>query len=204
MPITLDDVLRVLESPQARRIDFWLAGLHISPNGYARVAKCFREGRIGIDTSSDENKAHYIARWNVLFVPPIEGPPGPSKKALILHECTHAMVDLMHATAVDAMSEECAGYIAQLAYMKLSSGRAFHYTGGGYIGETIRLIETFRIGDVAEARLQWADFQNLRRLIFANPDYRKEVKDIERLTQANGIPPLPRPSSIGTPRMDMR
>ena len=122
------EIQSLLRSPQVNEINFNMRGILVTGQGYLELSNCF----------SDQAIRHRI---RVTVRPELVSPgavaeylPGPDKICLrsnmvfqipvwrsdIVHECTHAQIDL-RAVATPIQNEEGAAFIAQAWYMLASN-----------------------------------------------------------------------------------
>lgn len=112
------DMINVLRSPTCRRIDFTLAGVHVSGAEYATIAQCIVNGHIQVVQSSlvPATMAAYDRKYNYFVV---GSSPSPN---LIVHEGTHALND-WHKRSISDVEDEACAYIAQAFYLLIENPR---------------------------------------------------------------------------------
>jgi hypothetical protein len=191
------EIAAILTEPLVVRINFSLSGLSITGAGFGRVKSAIAGGTIRIVTDPDlppETGGKYYASTNELGVEPSLTPRGLSSsvqmRAVMLHECSHALVDLSHASATTILTDESAAYIAQLIY-RLGWGQNYLRTWargsrtptGRVFREAIRIIDRFELLRSA-ARLCRQDFNSLREAVRLHPLYRGTSRTA--LTTADG------------------
>ena len=120
MPITKRDVLAVLADPVLARMNFSIGEIFINVREYNNVAEYIRDDDIQIKPGGKDGIAFYDGRDNTLMPQNGNAPLNLADRALILHECTHAIADI-NELAVRSQDDEVAGFLAQLTYMLLSS-----------------------------------------------------------------------------------
>ena len=109
-----DHFADIISEQAAFRISFALGGLSITGSGLARVAQALRQRRIqvyrhrGLPAGVD---AQYNVGRNALLVREYRRAlfSSISSRAVTVHECVHALIDLNRATATTALSGEAAG-----------------------------------------------------------------------------------------------
>lgn len=118
------DIQRLLRSNEVKQINFTMAGIRVSGHGFWELSNCF----------SDQTMGHRI---RVTVRPALVGPhaeaaydPGGDKinlrsatvlgtpfgRASVVHECTHAQMDL-RGVHTPIRSEEGAAFIAEAWYL---------------------------------------------------------------------------------------
>jgi hypothetical protein len=117
MPITEGDVLDVLHEAETANVDFWIADIHVSSQSFGVIRDHIRVGNILVVTGTEMNKAKYDNQTDILITQ-ANNPPLPlNQKALLVHECTHALVDVFNAdTSVTRHMDELASYFAQVVF----------------------------------------------------------------------------------------
>jgi hypothetical protein len=120
MPITKKDVLAVLADPVLARMNFSVGDIFIKIREYNNVAEYIRDDDITIKPGGKDKIAFYDGHDNTLMPQNGNAPLDLADRALILHECTHAIPDV-NELEVRKQDNEVAGFLAQLTYMELSS-----------------------------------------------------------------------------------
>jgi hypothetical protein len=97
-------------------IDFWLEGLHVSPDGMDCVQKHVEceNIRVYYGPPDGETDARYYPDRNVLVLGFRER--DLLSRATIFHELVHALVDAKYCTETLELHNEAAGYLAQTLY----------------------------------------------------------------------------------------
>lgn len=90
-----------------------------------RVRKAIEDGKIAVEEGT-QTIALYYARENKIVTQLGASPPNVHAKALLLHECTHALFDVFKFK-LSTITEEVLCYIVQHAYIHLKSPT---YTAG--------------------------------------------------------------------------
>ena len=135
-------VMKVLLSTSVAKMNFWAHGMHISAGGYVMVWFYIAQRRIKVEVSS-ACLANPERRGRAVLLPTITlcGFAGivtgsrPDERAVILHECTHALRDIMAGPAFrkEGMNgsnivnqlhfdNEAAAYIAEALYYFYENG----------------------------------------------------------------------------------
>ena len=123
MPIRKADVLAVLADPILARMNFSLGQVFVNVREYGKVAEYIRDGDIGV-TPGNGALAYYDGRLNTIETQRGNPPLNLADRAQVLHECTHAIVDINGADVL-RQDDEVAGYLAQMLYMHLSNPKPF-------------------------------------------------------------------------------
>ena len=112
-------VLTILRDPVVRRMNFGVGFLIISATYYEDIAKAIEAGKIVVKS----NPASGISRCTTAASarPRIELSPTISDMGLIVHECTHAIFDMLKLTTNVEQSEGF-GYLSQALYGQLKYG----------------------------------------------------------------------------------
>jgi len=114
MPITKDDVLKTLNDPALGRISFSLGQIKVNAEEFRKVADCIYAGDITV-TSGNDALAYYSSHLNELITQRGNPPLDYTDRAQLLHECTHAIVDI-NQWSVLRLHDEVAGYLTQMTY----------------------------------------------------------------------------------------
>lgn len=101
-----------------QKINFMLGGLKISPEGYGEIARLIETEDIPVVSlmqSDNDVVAHYDPQKNTLALRSSQiGAHGA--RSWVIHECTHALVDLQCVMA-SQVEHECAAFIAQTMFL---------------------------------------------------------------------------------------
>jgi hypothetical protein len=120
MPLTRNDVLDVLADPVISTMNFWVGPVHISGTSYAVIRDHIRADNIHVE-SGTSNLAFYDDRIDTLTTQAGTSPPNLDARAQLLHECTHALIDVFGGYGVVTRHlDELASYIAQHVYIMRS------------------------------------------------------------------------------------
>lgn len=128
-PLTPDEVARnlvlsILRDPVVRRMTFGVGFLIISATNYEDIAKAIEAGKIVV--KSNPALGHLALYYGNVTPARIELSPTISDMGLIIHECTHAIFDMLKLTTNVEQSEGF-GYIAQALYGLLKYGPTARY-----------------------------------------------------------------------------
>jgi hypothetical protein len=124
VPLTRDQIARnivlsVLREPVVTLMNFGVGRLFVPATHYEWVAKAIERNYITVrEVSTLSGSAVYYWGANRIDVPAYTARPSVGERALIIHECTHAIVDLRKITTkVD--ETEALAYVAQALYSNL-------------------------------------------------------------------------------------
>src|SRR5262249_44561640 len=106
-----------LSDPALYRIVMWAEGLWITGASFYAVRKAIEDGKIAVEEGT-QTIALYYARENKIVTQLGGSPPNIHAKALLLHECTHALFDVFKFK-ISTITEEVLCYIIQHAYIHL-------------------------------------------------------------------------------------
>lgn len=116
MPLTLSDVLNTLNDPVAMDIDFHVGKVHINAERLTTVRDHIRVGNILVKGGTSD-LAFYDQASDVLITQKKSPPANDDDRALLLHECVHAMIDVYDPnTTVTRHIGELAAYLTQVTY----------------------------------------------------------------------------------------
>jgi hypothetical protein len=116
MSLTEADVLNTLSDPVALGMDFWVGSIHISGSAYTTIRDHIRAGNI-IVVEGNESLAKYDNQTDVMRTQLGTPPADLDQRALLLHECSHALVDVFAGAATTRHVDELAAYIVQHVYL---------------------------------------------------------------------------------------
>jgi len=114
MPITTSDVIQALNDPALGQINFSVGPIKVNAGEFRNVADCIYAGDIKV-TPGNEALAFYSGHDNELITQRGNPPLDFTDRAQLLHECTHAIVDI-NKLKVLRLHDEVAGYLTQLTY----------------------------------------------------------------------------------------
>lgn len=116
MPLTQDDVLNTLDDPVALGIEFTADKIHVKGEYLRSVRDNIRLGNILVQGGSSD-LAFYDQATDILLTQQKSPPANDDDRALLLHECVHAMIDLYDPDGtVTRHMGELAAYLTQTAY----------------------------------------------------------------------------------------
>jgi hypothetical protein len=193
-----NEIESLLSESLVTRIHFSLSGLTINGGGFQRVKNYIHSGRIGVGVdntipagagASYDPDANRIGVDASLTAQTLRS--SIQMRSLMLHECCHAVVDVLRASRTTILSDEAAAFIVQL-YYRLGKGQGWlrswaagNSTPTGRIfHEAIRIVDTHRLLRTT-ARLQHAQYEPLRQAIGRHPVYRGTGNHAR--TRADGV-----------------
>lgn len=191
MGYTRQDVIDTLNDPLVRRIDFHVGKTHVDAEGYLTILDMVETGVIEV-VEGDRNYAEYIPKLNRLRTQGGRSPAGVEQRATLLHESTHAIVDL-RGYAATRLDDEVAGYLAHLTYALLSIPDLPDPPIGGLLNNLMRqgfaLVRRYKLhlAEGAGARIAPQDIRDFGRMINALPLYRDIAP--EEMTFVDGVVP---------------
>ena len=119
----LSPILALLKGDDVQSISFIGEAVAITPHGYMQVADALTDGTIQIVEKADLPHgfdAGYVPKKNVLLIKPGFDLGPVRKRALVVHEMTHAQIDLQRllpSRGLHRTEGEGLAYIAQLLYI---------------------------------------------------------------------------------------
>lgn len=124
MSLTLGDVLDTLNDDVTLCMYFWVGPIYVSGIGYRMVRDNIYDGSIMVvEGDPHQTLAFYDSSKDVLTTQAGTSPPDLDQRALLLHECTHALIDVLNVPSVTRHVDELAAYIAQHVYLLRSNPR---------------------------------------------------------------------------------
>jgi len=117
MSLKVADVLATLNDPVTQSMFFWVGPVYVNGYGYRAVCDNILSGNIMVlDGKPDQTLAFYHADTDILTTQNATPPADLNQRALLLHECTHALVDYTNDGYATRHMDELAAYMAQLVY----------------------------------------------------------------------------------------
>jgi hypothetical protein len=115
---TLDAVINTLCEPTNSVLNFHLGGIFVTPARFKGVADAIKAGKISVEIGGTGGfSAFYQSSGNTLTLGSTDLSTD-SKRALVIHECTHAICDLQ-GIRFRAVNGEAAAYTAQALYFRM-------------------------------------------------------------------------------------
>ena len=117
MPLTETDLLDALDDPALGWINFSLGGVaHISKQKFGVIREHILAGNINVTSWDNPNNAQYVADDPpILYMQDAPSPASTYARALLLHECTHAIIHVF-AIKFGELDNEITAYLLQVAY----------------------------------------------------------------------------------------
>ena len=114
-------VADVLREPVLQHIDFSLEDFHINSTNYGLVADAIETGRIQIELSTPRPGAALGAAYtpgrDMMSISGSGTFTNARDKATIVHESTHAMLDMLRIATFSDINDEAASYLAESVYL---------------------------------------------------------------------------------------
>jgi len=174
MPLTLSDVLDTLSDPVALGIEFHVGKIDIKGEYLTTVRDHIRVGNILVKGGT-QDLAFYDQTTDVLLTQKKSPPVDDSDRALLLHECVHAMIDVYDpGGTVTRHMGEVAAYLVQTAYSVRKTPTA-NRTGTApwdkFWGDLFATVRANKLDTKAGngARIPSATLESLRRQLAALP-----------------------------------
>lgn len=194
MPLTEGDVLNTLGDPITATMDFWVGPIRISGKSYGILRDHVRAGNILV-VGGTSTLASYSLTADVLTTQVGNSPANLHQRALLLHECTHALVDVFTSDIkVTRHIDELACYIAQYVYMVRSNPASWPATGTGgpwpiFFSSVAALGKRFGLDTLAGngSAIKVADLEPLRLQLAALPGVPYGQFDKDAPTGADGL-----------------
>jgi cytochrome c peroxidase len=193
MPVTKADVLAVLEDPKLKNMHFSVGQITVNANEYYIVADYIRNGDIQV-IPGQEPVAFYDGRRNTIETQAGNPPLNVADRAQILHECTHAIVDI-NGWDVLRLEDEAAAYLAQMAYSWTGPfPRAIPSPGTTPTNKlaiaVLQVVEKYDLHNAKGfgARIGEWDIVGLRRAVKAHPGYTHVREDEKSDAATLGVP----------------
>jgi hypothetical protein len=166
MPLKKQDVLDTLNDPVILQIDFWVGVLHVNSMGYGHVRDLIVDDAIQV-AEGTESIAKYSSGDHKLITQNVNPPADLEARGLLLHECTHALIEVLKL-GLTGPTEEVSCYLAQHTYILLSNPNWtvspnnapwFHF-----FQDVVKVVKKYKLNEKTGrgARVQWADLSVLR------------------------------------------
>jgi hypothetical protein len=195
MPIRKADVLAVLADPALNGILFSVGAITVSGKGYDTLAEYIKDDDIQV-VPGNERMAFYDGHQNTIITQGGNPPLNVADRAQLLHECTHAVVDI-NEWDVERLDDEVAGYLSQVTYMTIASPGPFpnpprppHRLSplGNLVWSLLQVVKKYNLHNHQGfgASISELDISGLRRDVQAIPDY-AHIKAHEKAA-GGGVP----------------
>ncbi len=196
MPIEMKEVLRVLRDEKLSKFSFSVGAITVDAEGYRNVAAYIEAKDIKV-IAGNEPIAFYDGHRNTITTPAGNPPLDSGDAAQLLHECTHAIVDIDRLDVL-RLNDEVAAYLAQLTYMWVAKPDPFpNPIRLGGLGPLMQLMVAFaqviqryklHTSEGFGARISELDIAGLRRVVHAHPEYRHIQWGEKGSAQDLGVP----------------
>jgi len=206
MPLTQQDVLDTLNSYFVTQMDFWIDRVHVCARNYNSVRTLIENGDIPVAEGTASN-AYYNPQTDVLTTQAGTPPPDLEDRALLVHECTHAIVDV-EKYDITRLTNEVVAYVAQHTYLLLANPNYKVPPNNppwfNFFNDVVALVKKFKLHQPAGrgAVLGWDDYKSLRTELNSLNIY-SHVTDRER-SFANGVPVSTDRGRFGSPPVSFR
>ena len=174
MPLTEGDVLDTLSDPVALGIEFYVDKIHIKGEYLTTVRDHIRAGNILVKGGTDD-LAHYDQTTDILLTQKKSPPANDGDRALLLHECVHAMIDVYYPDGtITRHMGEVAAYLTQTTYSvrkNPSANRNGTAPWDKFWGDLYATVRANKLDTKAGngVRIPPATLENLRRELVALP-----------------------------------
>jgi hypothetical protein len=189
MPITKEDVLRVLDDPRLHSIRFSVGPIQVNSVEYDKVSDYIESDAIGIVPGKGTTSIYYPQK-DTLVTREGTAPLNENVRSNLLHECTHIISDI-NKYDVTRLTDEAAAYIAQIAYLLILVPSLEEPPLGpplnNMMRQAMRLVNSYQLGSPGGygAMIDQGDIADLARAVYAIPDYH-DINPEEKLA-ANGV-----------------
>jgi len=188
MPLTEGDVLDTLSDPVALGIEFYADKIHVKGEYLTTVREHIRVGNILVK-GGVKDLAFYDSATDILLTQKKSPPPNDGDRALLLHECVHAMVDVYYPDGnVTRHMGELAAYLTQTAYSVRkdpSANRNGTEAWDRFWGDLFATVRSYGLDTAAGngVRIPAAALEGLRQQLAALPsvnygDFSKEATGV--------------------------
>jgi len=180
MAIGKAEVLAILRDRVLWDIRFSVGAITVGIEGYRDVYDYIEAGDITVTPGTSRKTAFYDGTNNTIETQATNRLLGIADRAQIVHECTHAIVDINRLDVL-RLNDEVAAYIAQLTYMVISHPTPFPSGGstqgasplGRLVFAVLKVIEKYSLHTQKGfgARISELDIWRLQRDVQRMPDY---------------------------------
>jgi len=194
MSLTTADVFTTLNDGVTLGMYFWVGPVYVCGIGYRLVRDDIHNGDIMVvEGAPNQNLAFYDSSKDMLTTQAGTSPANLDQRALLLHECTHALIDVLDVQGVTRHVDELAAYIAQHVYLVRSNPSwtvaPNNAPWQNFFQGIFDLIKARRLDTVAgnNTIISVADLEPLRQQLAALPgvNYGSFAKDA--LSGSNGL-----------------
>jgi len=191
MPLTEGDVLDALSDPVALGIEFYVDNIHVKGERFTTVREHIRAGNILVKGGDNDHIAYYDHDTDILITQNKSPPLDDEDRALLLHECVHAMIDVYYPKGdVTRHMGELAAYLTQSAYIirkNPSANRDGPDAWEKFWGHVYATVRSFRLDTAAGngVKIPLPILEGLRRDLIALPE--PDVNYSEFSRDARGV-----------------
>jgi outer membrane protein OmpA-like peptidoglycan-associated protein len=189
MPLTDFDVLQALGDSKLQRLDYWVDNIHIRGEAYMRLFDLVDRQQILVVSGDNPARAEYDAKTDTITTQKAESPANLTNRAVLLHESTHALVDMERITTTWHANEACA-YITEGMYLLLSTNDPQPFNKAFISGSVIPWIRAKRLDSAPGGGLRFS-FDDIIPLIVELNKHPAYHQDNASITLADGISPKP-------------
>ena len=179
-------IIQILTSRKINYIDFNFDGFSITPYDYSSIAQKINDNKIHIEIkSNDKNiRATYRPFSNTIGLRSTDYGNNPQEETTIVHEATHAIVDMKRSN-ISWIADETIAYTADAIFRR--SKPSYHYATFSKIFDCANVLAE-RVISNGNNRLKSKDedVMALIKSIYEDPAY-KEKAHIKTNIQLDGI-----------------
>ena len=179
------DVLEVLSDPVLGKMNFFVMDVHIESRQYLKISYLIENDAIQVEQGEKEGKAAYSMSHDRLVTQRENPLASLEQRGLIVHECTHAIID-MDELRVTRVTSEAAAYLAQVTYLLLKKP-TYTSPSGGFFADFVALAKKHNLHTSPNPppKVPWEDYQSLASKMKESSSY--EDKNMVNKVSADGI-----------------
>lgn len=185
MPLGQMDVLFAVGDVVLSKMDFKVDGAHIRGEAYRKVFEHVRDEQILVVSGDDPGLATYRPDTDTITTQKADSPPDLFGRSVLVHECTHALIDMEYVN-MTTKGNEAAAYLAQAVYLLLNNSKPTIPNGYGVVHAAIKLARQFGLDTNPGSRrnITYEEVIPLVRRLNEHPGYHSHHATI---TKSNGI-----------------
>ena len=170
-------ILNTLADPAIAKIKFKIDSFAVSPLSYRKVSKSIKLGRIRVEYNWNVGtSAYYYEKQNKIEVG-FTSAQTLTKRAQVVHECTHAAFDINKYAQSTVATSEAAAFIAECLFARINSSHPNDPEYRLYDDEEVKdriYREAWAIaGKILEGKSPTQkDYADLKSAVLEHPDYR--------------------------------
>jgi hypothetical protein len=176
------DVLEILSDPVLSKLNFFVGDVHIASRLYMKVGILIEEEDIVVERGNEAGKAKYNMSGNRLITQP-DPLSSHDQRGLIIHECTHAFIDI-DQLRVSRLTSEAAAYLAQVTYLLLKNP-AYTAPGQGFFADFVALAKKHDLHKSPNPPPKVNDYESIATKLKEHDDYKD--KDLSDEVPADGV-----------------